>query len=87
MVVMGLWHEVSLRFLIWGLYQGLGIVIWQYFQKLKPFLPSLPATLMPFFVILSNLLTLHYVMMGMIIAENSLAETLAQWKLILLFWL
>jgi alginate O-acetyltransferase complex protein AlgI len=40
MLVMGLWHEFSLRYLLWGIYHGVGIMIWQQFQKVKPRLPQ-----------------------------------------------
>jgi alginate O-acetyltransferase complex protein AlgI len=36
LVVIGLWHEISMRYLAWGLYHGLGIVGWQLFQNWKP---------------------------------------------------
>jgi alginate O-acetyltransferase complex protein AlgI len=36
LLVIGLWHEISLRYLVWGLYHGLGIVVWQLFQRYKP---------------------------------------------------
>jgi alginate O-acetyltransferase complex protein AlgI len=36
MVVLGVWHDVSARFILWGLYHGLGIVVWQKFRALRP---------------------------------------------------
>lgn len=36
MLILGLWHELSLRYVVWGAYHGLGIVVWQYFQQIKP---------------------------------------------------
>ena len=41
MLVIGLWHEISYRYLLWGLYNGIGIVIWQQFQHVKPLLPRI----------------------------------------------
>ena len=29
MVVIGLWHELSFRYVLWGLYHGLGIACWR----------------------------------------------------------
>ena len=33
LLAIALWHEVSLRYLLWGVYHGLGIVIWQWFSR------------------------------------------------------
>ncbi len=42
MVTLGLWHEFSVRYLLWGLYHGLGILVWRWFQKeLRPRFPVL----------------------------------------------
>ncbi|MBP2312895.1 MBOAT family O-acyltransferase [Azospirillum soli] len=41
MLAIALWHELSLRYVLWGLYHGLGIVAWQLFQRAKPALPML----------------------------------------------
>lgn len=42
MLAIALWHELSLRYVLWGLYHGLGLVAWQTFQRVKPALPALP---------------------------------------------
>jgi alginate O-acetyltransferase complex protein AlgI len=39
MVVIGLWHEISLRYLAWGLYHAAGILVWQSFQRIRAHLP------------------------------------------------
>ena len=36
MLILGLWHELSTRYVLWGIYHGLGIAAWQYFQHVKP---------------------------------------------------
>lgn len=33
LVVMGLWHEFSLRYVLWGIYHGLGIIAWHIYSK------------------------------------------------------
>lgn len=33
LLAIALWHEVSVRYLLWGVYHGLGIVIWQWFSR------------------------------------------------------
>lgn len=35
MLILGLWHEISPRYCLWGFYHGLGIMFWQIFQKIK----------------------------------------------------
>lgn len=34
MLILGLWHELSWRYLVWGLYHGAGIMIWQRWHAL-----------------------------------------------------
>lgn len=89
MLVMGLWHEFSLRYILWGVYQGLGIFIWQRFQGLKPRLPHIENRLAQTVLqILSTLLTLHYVMIGMIfVSKPDTVQALEQIRRILLFWM
>lgn len=87
MVMIGIWHELSIRFIVWGLYHGLGIVIWQKFQKTKHFLPTMPKILKPAIDILSVLLTLHFVWLGFnIINYPTLEEAFNAMKTIILFW-
>lgn len=88
MLVLGLWHEVSYRYVLWGLYHGLGIMVWQFWQGYKPRLPAFEG---PVARVVSDgasiLLTFHFVMLGfMIPLSDSLAETLAVFRAILLFW-
>jgi alginate O-acetyltransferase complex protein AlgI len=40
MLILGLWHELSWRYIIWGLYHGLGIVIFQQWSRIKTTLPG-----------------------------------------------
>lgn len=39
MVIFGLWHELSFRYIAWGAYHGLGIAVWQWFQSWKASVP------------------------------------------------
>lgn len=39
MLVLGLWHEISPRYCLWGFYHGLGIMFWQILQNFKERLP------------------------------------------------
>ncbi|MCE9581105.1 MAG: hypothetical protein K8T20_01175 [Planctomycetes bacterium] len=40
MTVLALWHEISPRYLVWGLWQAVGIAAWHALQSLKPRLPE-----------------------------------------------
>jgi alginate O-acetyltransferase complex protein AlgI len=40
MMTLGLWHEFSLRFLLWGVYHGAGLAVFRWYQRqVKPKLP------------------------------------------------
>jgi alginate O-acetyltransferase complex protein AlgI len=63
MIVLGLWHDVSLRYLIWGAYHGCGIAMFRWFDaRAGAFIDSLPRWLDIPWRALACLLTLHFVM-------------------------
>jgi len=33
MLIIGIWHELSVRYIIWGAYHGCGIAVWHKFQR------------------------------------------------------
>jgi alginate O-acetyltransferase complex protein AlgI len=43
MIVLGLWHEVSWRYLLWGVFNGIGMAAWRGWRSLRDRL-SLPAS-------------------------------------------
>lgn len=62
MVILGLWHEISLRYILWGFYHAIGIALWHQFQKIKPgLLQTVPAYLKLPGQVLSVLITLNFV--------------------------
>ena len=69
MVLVGLWHGVTVNFLIWGLWHGLGLLIqnrWSLFAKQKmPRLFESPK-LIPVMNIFGIFFTFHYVSLGWI---------------------
>jgi len=81
LVVIGLWHEISFRFIIWGLYHGIGLVIWQRFQALKRYLPSIERRSAHLLVKgLSTVFTVHYVWFGFVIVRKpDLAQVWDVW--------
>lgn len=63
MLILGLWHEFSGRYVIWGCYQALGVVIWHRFQAIKQKLPPARGKGMQLLArTASVLLTVHFVM-------------------------
>jgi len=81
LIVIGLWHEISFRFIVWGLYHGFGLIVWQRFQALKPHLS--PVTSKPARAILtaiSTVFTVHYVWFGFVIVRKpDLAQVWDVW--------
>lgn len=87
MIVIGLWHEISLRYLVWGAYHGMGIVAWQYWQGFKHHLPAFPDRFSPVTQIISVGLTVHFVWFGFeIINADSLQHAFETYVLILIWW-
>lgn len=88
MLVMGLWHEFSLRYLVWGLYHGIGIMAWQQFQILKRYLPQTTNKMAVYpWRVFATLLTLHYVFIGFILVRHdTLGAAFSYLGKIFLFW-
>lgn len=88
MLAIGFWHELSFRYLIWGVYHGTGIAVWQKFQRIKPKFPPINhAGLRCGIHTLSILLTFHFVILGFSIVQGpGLSTTLQRWEILFLFW-
>ncbi|MEO1713844.1 MAG: MBOAT family O-acyltransferase, partial [Bacteroidota bacterium] len=68
MVVIGLWHEISWRYLLWGAVHGIGIAIWHLYNR-RP----LPASLVGgerLMHALSVAITFHYVLFSFILIKE-----------------
>jgi len=80
MITLGLWHEFSPRFLLWGAYHGIGILVWRLYQRtIKPALPLpenriIAGTAIAF----STALTFSFVMIGFTIPRSASMTELAQ---------
>lgn len=87
LVAIGLWHEISLRYLVWGLYHGLGIVVWQRLQPLWRRMPAVRARPLRLLLdVASGLLTLHFVLLGFLLVRQPDVEAMAATACRLLFW-
>lgn len=65
MVILGLWHEISLRYILWGLYHAIGIALWHQYQRIKPELKqTAPAFLELPGRVVSVLITLNFVILS-----------------------
>ncbi len=88
LIVIALWHEVSIRYLLWGCCHGLGIVAWQQSQKIFSMCPPIQSAILRRALdLLSILLTLHYVWLGFLLVRqpdlSSMAKVL---RTLLLGW-
>lgn len=66
MLLGGLWHGASLRFIIWGALHGLGLVVHKLFLRLLPGRKDIPNWQSKLWHIFSVLLTFHFVCLGWI---------------------
>ena len=80
MVAMGIWHELSARYLIWGIYHGVGIAIWQVHRSaLLPHLPAVGPGMARVAHVGAVALTFHFVAVGfMLVAGDDTSEAWAR---------
>ena len=88
MLAIGLWHEASYRYLLWGAYNGLGIVVWQQFQGAKRLVPARPFMQAGWYRLGTHALaifaTFHFVMLGFVLVlQPSVAEAMAFYRRLL----
>jgi len=70
MFVIGMWHEVSFRFFLWGLYHATGIFIWQRTQALGARIDAaIPARYAGVVHAIKVLMTTHFVWLGFKVLE------------------
>lgn len=88
MLVLGLWHEISLRYLLWGAYHGIGIAVWHAYRRLNS---GGAAGASPVKLALGNgvavFTTFHFVMLSFVILHQAtVAEMLDTYRLLLTGW-
>jgi D-alanyl-lipoteichoic acid acyltransferase DltB (MBOAT superfamily) len=70
MLVLGLWHEISLRYTVWGLCHGLGIALWQGWRRYRPQLAlTAPQPFRAVLAILSWMVTMNFVVLSFAITK------------------
>jgi alginate O-acetyltransferase complex protein AlgI len=89
-IVIGLWHELSIRYILWGLWHGAGILGWRKLQELK-YRWRLPRARSRLAVsalnVMSVVLTFHYVALGLVIVSGkSLSGASATYRNLLVGW-
>lgn len=72
MIVLGLWHELSLRYIVWGVYHCAGIALWRGFQRIKARL-SLPGGILAqrITTVAAVLVTLNFVILSFAITKEA----------------
>jgi alginate O-acetyltransferase complex protein AlgI len=70
MLILGIWHELSWRYIIWGLYHGMGIVSFQLWTRSKAHLPKWLVLPRPLALPLSIFLTANFVILGFAITRT-----------------
>jgi len=79
MIILGLWHEFSFRYILWGGYHAIGITIWHIFQNVKrKHNFTYPPIINHLLSGLSNLITINFVIMSFYVTTkvNDLIITL-----------
>lgn len=83
MLVIGLWHEMSLRYLLWGIYHGVGIAIWQAALRYRSRLGQPHATVAVGERVFGCALTIHFVMLGfLLVRQPDVAAILAALRIL-----
>jgi len=63
MIVLGLWHDLSLRYVLWGAYHGTGIAAFRWFDAKAGYrIDSLPAAPAAAWRVFAIVITVHFVL-------------------------
>mgnify|MGYP006270746369 CR=1 FL=1 len=86
LLFIGIWHEVSSRYVVWGLYHGFGIIAYMQWLNIKRGLglPRAGDRLQPVARTLAVVLTANYFFFGFLLtSQPTLVESLAVMRLVL----
>jgi alginate O-acetyltransferase complex protein AlgI len=79
MLAIGLWHEISWRYVVWGLAHGAAVVLCQWYQRRRP----APQRGGPR-AALAWLVTVHFVMLSFVLVQHDFAGAFALYRQMLL---
>lgn len=83
MLAIGLWHELSFRYIVWALFHGVGIVIWHLYRKTA--IATRILSKIPGYELITRMLTFHFVVLSfIIIREDSWEEIIEVFKILFL---
>lgn len=73
-LVIGLWHEISIRYILWGMWHAVGILLWRQFQQIKRKIgvPEIEWCWIRWAIDGGSIiLTVHYVWFGLVIVSEA----------------
>ena len=87
LLVIAMWHEVSWRYFLWGMYHGLGILIWQKRAAFSALLPNIESIWFSrLMLVFSILLTVHFVWLGFILVrQDDISSMISILKILFFF--
>ena len=83
MITLGLWHEISIRYILWGLLHAFAINVWYKYENtaFQKRLDKIPI----FKKVLGIFITIHFVMFSFVlVSENTLLESIQIFKILLM---
>lgn len=84
MLVLGLWHEFSWRYLLWGLWHGVGIAIHQRWQRSDSHSIVQSGIIAYIWRPASVFITLNFVILSFVITSaSSIEQIITRWKILL----
>ncbi len=84
MLVIGLWHELSMKYIIWGLFHGVGIAIWHIYKNSR--VAKQLTENLPFYDFWAKVLTFHFVVLSFVIVmEPDWISVLERYQILLFF--
>jgi alginate O-acetyltransferase complex protein AlgI len=84
MLVLGIWHELSWRYLFWGAWHGIGIACCHAWKKTRLRGAILASPVAGCWALLCWLFTLHFVLASFALTSvDTLAESLHYWRVLL----